>query len=97
MSTARCLWVFVILTLKHEQHFVVIPTRELRKRIPRGTGRMWNLYLWVYNGGLCYQVRGLSRQERLDTVRYGVRDRRRDFTDWLENWPLLSRLSRAAR
>lgn len=87
------LWVFVILTLKHEEHFVVIPTRELRKRIPRGRGRMWNLYLWVYEDGSCYQVRDLGTEDRLDTVHRGVRDRRRDFSEWLENWNLLDRLT----
>jgi hypothetical protein len=88
------LWVFVILTLKHQAHFVVIPTRELRKRIPRGRGKHWNLYLWVFDGGSCYQVRDLSHEERLDAVHRGVRDRHRDFSIWLENWQLLDRLTR---
>ncbi len=29
------LWVFVFMTLRHERYFVLIPTSELRKRIPR--------------------------------------------------------------
>jgi hypothetical protein len=33
------LWVFVILTLRHERHFVVIPTRELLRRIPSAGAR----------------------------------------------------------
>jgi len=89
------LWVFVILTLRHEQHFVLIPTRELRKRIPRGSGKKWNVFLWVLRSGKCYQVRGLSRTERIPIVREGVRDRSRDFSEWLENWRLLDRFSRA--
>ena len=91
------LWVFVILTLKHEQHFVVIPKRELRKRIPRGCGKMWNLYLWVYDDGSCYQVRDLGKDEKLDTVHRGVRDRHRDFSEWLENWRLLDGCSKGPR
>ena len=91
------LWVFVILTLRHEQHFVVIPTKELRKRTPRGQGKMWNLYLWVYAEGSCYQVRDLGKDETLDTVHRGVRDRHRDFSEWLENWRLLGRYSRGRR
>jgi hypothetical protein len=88
------LWVFVILTLRHEQHFVVIPTRELRKRIPTGRGKVWNLYLWVYADGSCYQVRDLNNEERLDTVHRGVRDRKRDFSEWLDNWKLLDKFSK---
>ena len=91
------LWVFVILTLKHKEHFVVIPTRELRKRIPRGGGRMWNLYLWVFDDASCYQVRDLSTEEKLDVIHRGVRDRHRDFSEWLEHWDLLDRLTRNRR
>jgi hypothetical protein len=91
------LWVFVILTLKHEEHFVVIPTRELRKRIPRGGGSKWNLYLWVFDDGSCYQVRDLGREETLDALHRGVRDRHRDFSEWLEQWSLLDKLTRKAR
>jgi hypothetical protein len=91
------LWVFVILTLKHDEHFVLIPTRELKRRIPRGLSRKWNLYLWVFDDNTCYQVRDLSREETLDIPHRGVRDSRRDFTDWLENWRLLEKFTRKAR
>jgi hypothetical protein len=88
------LWVFAIMTLRHEQHFVLIPARELRKRIPRGAGKTWNMYLWVYGNGSCFQVRDLDNEERLDTAHRGVRDKHRDFSQWLENWNLLEKFSR---
>ena len=91
------LWVFAILTLKHEEHFVVIPVSELRKRIPPGSGKKWNLYLWVFNDGTCYQVRGLSNEERLTAMHEGVRDRRLDFTEWLERWDLLDKYTKGPR
>lgn len=91
------LWVFVILTLKHEEHFVVIPTRELRKRLPRGNGGKWNLYLWVFDDGACYQVRDLGREETLDVLHRGVRDPQRDFSEWLEQWKLLETLTKNTR
>jgi hypothetical protein len=91
------LWVFVILTLKHAEHFVVIPTQELRKRIPHRGRTKWNLYLWVYDDGSCYQVRDLGKEERLDTVHRGVRDSHRDFSEWLEHWELLDRYTEGAR
>ena len=89
------LWVFVILTLRHEAHFVVIPTRELRKRIPRGIGKVWNLYLWVLSNGSCYQVRGLDRDALSAPVHRGVVESQREFSKWLENWSVLDRLSGA--
>lgn len=88
------LWIFVIRTLRHEQHFVVIPTRELRQRVPRERRKVWNLYLWVYADGSCYQVRGLTNEEKLGTAYHGVKDRKRDFSEWLDNWKLLDKLSR---
>lgn len=91
------LWVFVIMTLRHEQHFVVIPKRELRNRIPRSCGKRWDLYLWVYNTGSCYQVRDLSKSEKLDTINRGVRDRNRNFSEWLENWALIDKYSKGTR
>lgn len=97
LASRADLWVFVILTLKHEVHFVVIPTRELRRRIPRRGSGTWNLYLWVFDGGSCYQVRDLRHEERLNAMHRGVRDRHRDFSHWLENWQQLDRLSRTAR
>ncbi len=98
IRTSRAdLWVFVILTLRHEEHFVLIPTRELRRRIPRGRGRMWNLYLWVFDDGSCYQVRDLAKEAKLDVHHRGVRDRHRDFSPWLENWKLLEKLTGKAR
>ena len=90
------LWVFVILTLRHEQHFVLVPTRDLRRRIPPRVGRKWNLYLWVLDDGSCYQVRGLGEGERRKLSRHGVRESRRDFSRWLEDWSHLDRLTKKA-
>ncbi|MBK8205298.1 MAG: hypothetical protein IPK87_00765 [Planctomycetes bacterium] len=89
-STAD-LWVFVIITLKHKQHFVVIPTRELAKRIPKKCGKRWDLYLWVYPGKKCYNMRDVCNEDRVAALDCGVKDRARDFTRWLENWDLLQR------
>lgn len=87
------LWVFVILTLRHEPHFVLIPTSELRKRIPRGSGKTWHLYLWIYANESCFQARDLKNEERLNAVYRGVRDPHRDFSPWLENWKLLEKFT----
>jgi hypothetical protein len=83
------LWVFVILTLRHEAHFIVISTNELRERSPRGTRGKWNLYLWVFDDRTCYQVRDLSHEERLDVMRRGIDDAHLDYSEWLDRWELL--------
>jgi hypothetical protein len=85
------------MTLRHERYFVLLPTVELRKRIPRSCKSKWNLYLWAYSHGACYQVRDLSRQARLSAVHHGVKDRCRDFSQWFENWKLLQKFSSQAR
>ncbi|CAG0957321.1 hypothetical protein PLCT2_00550 [Planctomycetaceae bacterium] len=91
------IWVFAIMTLRHEKHFVLIPTSQLRKCIPRNCGKIWHLYIWAYADGSCYQVRGLPKREKLDTVHADVRDVRRNFTAWLGNWKLLDRFTKKAR
>ena len=88
------IWVFVFMTLRHEKYFVLLPTAELRKRIPRHTESKWNLYLWAYSDGSCYQVRDLNLESRLEAVHRGVQDRHRDFSKWFENWGLLDKLTR---
>ena len=82
------------MTLRHEKYFVLLPTAELRKRIPRHAGSKWNLYLWAYSDGSCYQVRDLNLESRLEAVHRGVQDRHRDFSKWFENWGLLDKLTR---
>jgi hypothetical protein len=86
-------WVFVFMTLRHEKYFVLLPTVELRRRIPPNCRSTWNLYLWAYSDGACYQVRDLNLEGRINAVRKGVQDRRRDFSKWFENWSLLEKLT----
>lgn len=88
------LWVFVIITLRREPHFVVIPTRELRKRIPQKSGKRWDLYLWVYPGKKCYNTRGVGNVDRIAALKSGIGDTKRDFSEWLDNWRLLEGAAR---
>jgi hypothetical protein len=91
------IWVFVIMTLRHDQYFVLIPKIELQKRMPRGASNKWNLYLWVYDDCRCYQVRELKKEEKLDTMHRGVRKRQHDFTEWLENWELIETVTKSIK
>lgn len=88
------LWVFVFMTLRHERYFVLLPTVELRKLVPRSCGPNWWLYLWAYANGSCYQVRDLNLEGRMNAVHHGVHDQHRNFSKWFENWRLLEKLSK---
>lgn len=85
------LWVFVIITLKHKQYFVVIPTRELARRIPKDCGSKWHVYLWVYPGKRCYNVRDIPARDRPAVRHNGVSLRALNFTAWLGAWESLKR------
>lgn len=92
IRTSRAdLWVFVIITLRHDPHFVVIPTKELRKRILAKSGKRWDLYLWVYPGKKCYNTRDIGNVDRIAALKRGIGDTKRDFSEWLDNWSLLDK------
>jgi hypothetical protein len=84
----------LFVTRKMEKHFVLIPTHDLRKRIPRSCGSIWHLYLWACADGKCYQVRHLNSREKMHAVTRGVQDRTLDFSKWVDKWGLLKQLSR---
>ncbi len=91
------LWALVIVTPGGDRHFVVIPRKELKRRIPRGAGKMWNLYLWVCQGGACYQLRGVGKADRFWSVNRGSTRKNDDYSEWLERWDLLDEFSRGHR
>jgi hypothetical protein len=91
-STAD-LWVFVVVTWKHKEHYVVIPTLELQKLLPHSRVRIWHLYLTIMmsNGRRyrCYQTRGLVKAEKRARLEKPPTDKKRDLSRWLERWDLL--------
>lgn len=88
-------WVFVILALRQEPIFVVVPLRELRRRIPKLSPRIWHLYLTVYENKRCFNTRGMKRHELTCALTDGVADPRCDYANYLENWKLLEQFSGA--
>lgn len=88
------LWVFVILTLQHQAHYILVPTQELKKRIPKRHPAVWHLYLAAFRGKRCYDVRGLVKSEIATAITDGVADSARDYSDYLGNWRLLDQVSR---
>jgi hypothetical protein len=88
------LWVFVVLTLRHDAYFALVPTSELRKRIPKNAGKMWNLYLTVFRPKKCFDFRGAKKDEEQVAVLGRRFDRKRDYSRFLENWRLLAQMSK---
>lgn len=88
------LWVFVILTLRHEAHYVLVPTSELRKRMPKKPGKIWHLYPTVIRPKRCYDFRNLNKDESQLCVLHGPKDKKRDYSRFLENWKLLDEMSK---
>jgi len=86
--------VFVTLTDQHKAHYIVIPTRELRRRIPKGTGKTWHIYMAALKGGFCLNTRSLTMEQK--KVAYITRKIKRslDFSEYFENWKLLDKASR---
>ena len=93
-SSKADLWIFVVLTLRHEPHFVLIPTKELRKRIPSGRSGRWHLYLVALGKGRCYNVRDLTKGQKQVAVLDGVSDPHLNYGRFCNNWKLLDELSR---
>jgi hypothetical protein len=77
-------WVFVILTMRHEPHFLLVPLKELKRRIPHPRPRIWHLYLTIYDGHKCFDTRGLRRADVL-----ACPEGRRNYTACLNNWGVL--------
>lgn len=94
LSSRADVWVFVVLDLRQRAYFVLIPTRELRRRIPRARPPVWHLYLTFYKGRTCIDTRDLSPREHPTPPDYAVKDARRDYSDYVENWSILSRSGR---
>lgn len=82
-------WVFVILTLRQEPYFVLVPIKELKRRIPKRATRPWHLYITVYDGKKCFNVRDLTREQKLACAQVGVDDPLCNYTTFLENWKIL--------
>lgn len=87
------LWIFAILTLRHQAHYVLVPTKELKRRIPSKVGKKWHLYPTVLRKGRCYDFRGMKKPEERMAVLGGIKKKKRDYSEFLENWKLLGKMS----
>jgi hypothetical protein len=90
-------WVFVLQGFaSRSQDFVVIPPRELLRRLERLHGRQGTIqtYLWITRDGRCWETRGLKKRDQLLVAHGQFADRARDFTQWLSAWSPIAALNR---
>jgi hypothetical protein len=88
-------WVCVLVGFAgRTKDFVIVPTKQLHRRLTsiHGQKRMIHTYLWVTNREKCWETRGLRRADQLQIVNGHYRNPTRDFSKWLNRWPL-SRLN----
>lgn len=86
-------WVFVLVS--HERtikpQFIVIPPRELLRRLMEIHGRSKNyqVYPWVTKSKIALEGRGLSRQDRESLASGSLILGNRDLSEFLGNWNAL--------
>lgn len=97
VSSVADYWVFVLVGSEHRStDFVVIPPRDLRKRLDtiHGKPKTIQSYLWVTEKEKCWETRGLKRHEQLLISQGQFVDPPRNFTPYLNNWEPIKKLNR---
>jgi hypothetical protein len=86
------LWVLISYTFEEVRNqFIIIPPTTLLKRLEKIHGKKdrYNTYLWVTKGEKCYEARDLSKQERILLANDALKEKKRDFTEYLNQWDQL--------
>ncbi len=82
-------WVFVLPSFERRStDFVVIKPSELLARLEEIHGKVKTIqsYLWVTEKNLCWETRGLKRQEQLSLAQGQYKNDVRDFSKYLNDW-----------
>lgn len=89
-------WVFVLVGFaRHSTDFVVVPPRELLKRLDaiHGKPKTIQSYIWVTEKERCWESRGLKRSQHLSIIQGRFSNSARDLTSYLNNWQPIERLN----
>jgi len=88
-------WVFVLPSfIERETSFIIIPPRELLRRIHAIHGRSTNKihsYLWVTKTGRCWESRGISKADQEMIAFDHFSHRSRNFSEFLNAWGSIER------
>lgn len=83
-------WVFVLVSHERKMNpkFVIIPPKELLKRLIgiHGKSKNYHFYPWLLDSGVALQGRGLSPQDKKNIADNSYPLGERDLTIYLENW-----------
>jgi hypothetical protein len=88
-------WVFVLVGFANRStDCIVISPGELARRLRtiHGTATRLQTYLWVTQTGLCWESRGLRRDDQQRIVDGSYRHAARDFRNFLNNWRPIAQL-----
>jgi hypothetical protein len=89
-------WVLVLTSLFHKKtNFLILRPKDFYRRLKciHGADKSPFLFIWVAEGGKCFEVRGLGMRELEDVGRGYFKHPKRDFSDVLNDWaPLLKML-----
>jgi len=91
-------WVFVILTMRHEPYYLLVPIDELKRRMPRPRPATWHMYFTLFRSSksakLCLETRTLKKHDVVSMLDSGEPDPRLDYTKFLDNWSVLAKTHR---
>lgn len=90
-------WVFVLHGFaRRTVDFVIIPPQELWRRLQfiHESQKRIQSYLWVTEGRLCWETRGLLLKDQLRITDGMYRHPIREFTKWLNEWGPVARLNK---
>lgn len=89
-ASAADYWVLVLCEFNTRNYdYVVVPKKELVKRYSKISPESKKIqsYFWVTASGKCWETRGL-KSDQLGEICQGIfKDKDRDFTGYLNNWP----------
>jgi hypothetical protein len=97
-SSAADYWVFVLVGFaRRSTDFVVIKPSDLSSRlhaIHGGKPKTVQTYLWVTQKKRCWETRGLTRPDQLAIAEGKYKSKKRDFSEYLNNWDPIEELNR---
>ena len=89
------LWILVLysFTEKHNQ-YLILPPEVLYRRLEKIHGQLdtFQSYFWVTHKDKCWEARGLSKTDRILLANDAFKVKRRDFTEHLNNWQLITKV-----
>lgn len=85
------LWIFGLFSFSEGiNQYLIFPPKMLLKRLQtiHGEGERIQTYFWVTTKGKCWEARNLKKAEQILVANHVYRNKEKDFTKNLNNWPI---------